>query len=70
MKKVLIALDYDPPAETIAEKGYELAKSMNAEVVLLHVVAEAFYYSAQNYSPIIGYEGFNNMDVFQLANID
>ena len=70
MKKVLIALDYDPPAETIAEKGYELANSMNAEVVLVHVVAEAFYYSAQNYSPIMGYEGFNNMDVVQLANIN
>ena len=70
MKKILIALDYDPPAEKIAEKGYELAKSMNAEVVLLHVVSEAFYYSMQNYSPVMGFEGFNNLDIVQLSNAD
>ena len=41
MKKILIALDYDPPAQKIAETGYALAKDMNAEVVLLHVVLQA-----------------------------
>jgi nucleotide-binding universal stress UspA family protein len=70
MKKILIALDYDPPAESIAEKGYELAQSMNAEVILLHVISEAFYYSTQNYSPIMGFEGFNNLDMVQLTNME
>jgi len=48
MKKVLIALDFGPSAQVIAETGYNLAKSMNAEVYLLHVTADATYYSALN----------------------
>lgn len=70
MKKILIALDYDPAAEKIAETGYELAQSMNAEVVLLHVTAEAFYYSSQNYSPIMGFDGFNNLNVAQPLDVE
>ena len=70
MKKILIALDYDPAAEKIADKGYELAKSMNAEIILLHVVSEPLYYTSVNYSPIMGYEGFNNLDMVQLTNVD
>lgn len=70
MKKVLIALDYDPPAQRIAEKGYELAKSMNAEVILLHVVSEAFYYTSPNYSSIMGYEGFNDLNLVPLSNVE
>lgn len=70
MKKILIALDYDPAAEKIAEKGYELAQSLSADVTLLHVVSEAFYYSSRNYSPIMGFEGFNNLDMIPLTNIE
>jgi len=33
MKKVMIALDYDPTAQKIAEAGYSLAKEMGAEVL-------------------------------------
>jgi nucleotide-binding universal stress UspA family protein len=69
MKKILIALDYDPPAQKIAETGYALAKDMNAEVILLHVVSEVAYYSALNYSPIMGYEGFNNLDMISMENV-
>ena len=69
MKKVLIALDYDPPAQKIAETGYALAKAMNAAVILLHVVSEAAYYSSLNYSPIMGYEGFNNLDMISMENV-
>ena len=58
MKKVLIALDYEPSAEKIAETGYTLATALNAEVVLLHVIAEPTYYSATGYSPIMGFSGF------------
>ncbi len=70
MKKILIALDYDPVAERIAEKGYELGKAMNAEIILLHVVSEAFYYTSQNYSPIMGYEGFNNLNVLPAIDVE
>ncbi|HEY5405963.1 MAG TPA: universal stress protein [Ginsengibacter sp.] len=68
MKKVLIALDYDPPAQKIAETGYALAKGMNAEIILLHVLSDATYYSSLNYFPVMGYEGFNNLGMLQMDN--
>jgi nucleotide-binding universal stress UspA family protein len=68
MKKVLIALDYNPSAQKVAEKGFALAMSMNAETVLLHVVADATYYSSPEYSPITGYSGFSSADFLQLAD--
>ena len=40
MKKVLIALDYDPTAQKVAETGFSLAKTMGAEVILLHVISD------------------------------
>ncbi len=57
MKKVLIALDYDPTAQKVVEQGFALAESMNAEVVLLHVVANQTYYANLNYSGIMGFYG-------------
>src|SRR5665647_115438 len=68
MKKVLIALDYEPSAEKIAETGYTIAKALNAEVVLLHVIAEPAYYSSMEYSPIMGFTGF--MDTFDAGLSD
>jgi nucleotide-binding universal stress UspA family protein len=59
MKNILIALDYDPTAKKIAETGDVLAKSMNAQVILLHVIYDASYYSSLDYSPIMGFSGFN-----------
>ena len=69
MKKVLIALDYEPPAQKVAETGYALAKGMNAEIVLLHVLSDAGYYSSLNYFPVMGYEGFNNFSTVPAENI-
>lgn len=66
MKKVLIALDYDPTAQKIAENGYELAKAIGAEVVLLHIVSDPVYYSSTDYSPIMGFTGYLNSDPLQL----
>lgn len=65
MKKVLIALDYNPTAQKVAEMGYYIAKAMNAQSVLLHVIPGATYYSYLNYSPIMGFEGFSNLDKIQ-----
>ena len=65
MKKVLIAVDYDPSAQKIAETGYSLAKTMGAQVTLLHVTSDATYYSSLNYSPIMGFDSFSNLDVVQ-----
>ena len=57
MKKILIAIDYDPSAEKVAEAGYAMAMAMGADMVLLHVIAEPSYYSSMEYSPIMGYQG-------------
>jgi len=61
MKKVLIALDYDPTAQKVAEAGFSLAKAMNAEVILLHVMVEPVYYSTPEFSPIMQFSGFIDM---------
>lgn len=57
MKKVLITLDYNPTSEKVVNMGYELAKLMDAEVCLLHVLSEVRYYGMQ-YEPFMGYEGY------------
>ncbi len=70
MKKVLIALDYDPTAKKVAEVGFELAETMGAEVVLLHVISDPVYYSSTDYSPIMGFTGYINTDPLQLNSIE
>jgi len=50
IKKVFIALDYDKSAESVAEAGYSLAKAMNAETTLLHVIYEHLTYYVEYYS--------------------
>ena len=70
MKKVLIALDYDPTAQKVAEAGFSLAKTMGAEVILLHVISDPVYYSSTEYSPIMGFTGFMNMDPLQLDSVE
>jgi len=69
MKKVLIAIDYNPTARHIAKKGYELAKSMNAQIILLHVVADYTYYSSLDYSPIMGFDSFSNLGILQTDTV-
>jgi len=65
MKKVLIALDYDPTAQKVAERGYLLSKTMNDEVILLHVIGSSNYYSSLEYSPIMGFSGFTNTGLLE-----
>lgn len=65
MKNILIALDYSPTATRVAEIGYELAKAMNARTILLHVVADATYYSSLKYSPILGFDNFSSINTIQ-----
>lgn len=69
-KKVLIALDYDPTAQKVAEEGLSLARTMKAEVTLLHVIADPVYYSALEYSPITGFAGNMNMANYQLDSVE
>lgn len=59
-KKVLIAMDFDPTAQKVAEVGYSFAKTMKAEVVLLHVMQDSVYYpsiSSMDNFPIMGFTG-------------
>jgi nucleotide-binding universal stress UspA family protein len=69
-KKVLIALDYNPTAQKVAEEGFSMAKSMNAKVVLLHVITDPVFYSTSGYSPIMGFNGYMDMSPMQLDSVD
>lgn len=60
MKRILIALDYNPVSEKVAEAGYKLAKTMGAQVCLIHTLAEISYYGVQ-YPSFLGYDGYNTM---------
>jgi nucleotide-binding universal stress UspA family protein len=57
MKKVLIALDYDPTAQKVAEQGFLLAKTMGAEVILLHVISDPEHYASAKHITIMGFAG-------------
>ncbi len=58
MKKVLIAMDYHPTVQKVAETGFALAKAMGAQVTLLHVLSDALYYSSSVYEPVISSGGY------------
>ncbi len=69
MKKILIALDDNAGAQKIAESGYELAQALHAETILLHVTSDSTYYSSLNYSPILGFDSFSNLDIVQTDTV-
>lgn len=64
MKKILIAIDYNPCSQKIAETGFEYARAMNAEMCIVHAVADIAYYSME-YSPIMGFKGFSTDNAFK-----
>lgn len=68
--KVLIALDYNANAQKVAETGYKMARAMNAEVYLLHVLAEPTYYSSSEYSPVMGFNSFGHFDFGQAITME
>ena len=68
MKKVLIALDYNPTAQKVAEVGFSMAQSMKAKVILLHVITDPVFYSTSGYSPIMGFDGYIDVTPDNLAN--
>jgi len=70
MKKILIALDYDPTSQKVAETGFSLAKTMGAEVILMHVMSDPVDYSSMEYSPRLGYTGYMNTEKLQIESIE
>ena len=65
MKNILIALDYDPTAQKVAELGFSLAGNKDAAITLLHVIADPSYYASTVYDPIMGFGGYMNMDLMR-----
>jgi nucleotide-binding universal stress UspA family protein len=70
MKKVLIALDYDPTSQKVAETGFSLAKKMGSDVILMHVMSDPVDYSSMEYSPRLGYSGYKDTEKLQLDSIE
>jgi nucleotide-binding universal stress UspA family protein len=70
IERVLIALDYDPSANKVAEAGFSMAKAMDAEVVLLHIIADPVFYSSADFSPITGFGDYMGLVPMQFDNID
>ncbi len=70
IKHVLIAVDYDSTALKVVELGFSLAKSMSAEVTLLHVITDSMYYASTEFSPILGIGGYIETDQIQLDTVD
>ncbi len=70
MKKVLIALDFDLTAQKVAEQGFLIAKAMNAEVILLHVITEPEYYSSTEHVTIMGFAGSEEPVPVKLDSVD
>jgi nucleotide-binding universal stress UspA family protein len=70
MKKVLIALDYNPTAQKVAEVGFSMAQAMNASITLLHVINDPVFYSTSGYSPIMGFNGYIDMGPMLLDSVD
>jgi nucleotide-binding universal stress UspA family protein len=69
-KKVLIAVDYDQSSQKVSEIGFSIAKAMSADVVLLHVLAEPIYYSSSDFSPIMGFLGYDDSNPTLLDSIE
>ena len=70
IKHVLIAVDYDPTAQKVAEQGFSLAKSMGAEVTLLHVITDSTYYTSTEFSPVLGIGGYIETAQIQMDTVD
>lgn len=68
--KVLIALDYDKTALKVVETGYALAKRLDAEITLLHVMSDPEYYTSTEYSPITGLTDSMGVDPLQFDSND
>lgn len=69
MKKILIALSYHPVSEKIAKAGCQLAKALDAEVCLLHVINNLPDHTAE-YESFMGYGGVSFADINFDSEID
>ncbi|HEX3006225.1 MAG TPA: universal stress protein [Bacteroidales bacterium] len=70
IRVVLVALDYEPSAQMVAETGYSIAAAIGAETVLMHVVADNVYYTTPEYSPVMGFTGFSSTNVMEQIGVE
>lgn len=70
IKKVLIALDYDPTSQKVAEFGFALAKSLRSEIIMLHVISEPQNYTSPNHIKIMGFAGHVDVDVTESGSVE
>ncbi len=70
IKKVLLALDYDPDGQKLAEIGSSMAKAMNDQFVFLHVVTGPVSYSATKYYLEIANIVSGDSDLLQHDHVD
>ena len=62
IKNVLIALDYNPTAQKIAELGFAFANAMQAKITLSTIYENYTNYTPVIYDPIMGFPGFTETD--------
>jgi len=55
MKKILVAVDGSKSAQKAAQKGAELAESLEAEVTLIHVYKEAAQIPVNQFNEVASY---------------
>lgn len=70
MKKILIALDYGPTAQIVAESAHRLFNTLDVEITLLHVMEDPVYYESTVYDPIMGFGGYLSVDLMDKAGVD
>jgi nucleotide-binding universal stress UspA family protein len=70
IKTILIALDYNPTAQKVAETGFSLATSLGAELTLLHVITDPVFYATSGFDPIMGFNGYVDVSPTVLDSIE
>ncbi len=64
--QILIALDYDPTAQKVAEQGFSLAKAIGAEVTLLHAISNPVNFNSVGHVTIMGFAGYPETELGNL----
>jgi nucleotide-binding universal stress UspA family protein len=63
MNKILVALDYGPTTQKVAEMTFSHFDHKHTEITLLHVVGNPAWYASTAFGPIMGFGGYANLDL-------
>lgn len=56
-------MDHGPTAQKVAETGFLFSHNQLTEITLLHVIGDPSRYASTLYDPIMGFGGYNNLDL-------